>query len=159
MAVTEKQVVREQESSISPYSPIDDYAVIGDCRSAALVSCEGSIDWLCWPRFDSPSIFAALLDSDHGGRFQIQPSGDFRSERRYLPETNVLETTFRTDTGAVALRDLMPVASEEDKHAALTAEHEILREIEGLEGTVELAITYAPRPNYARDRAHLERRG
>ena len=159
MAVTEKQVIHKQRSSTSAYPPIDDYGMIGDCRSAALVSCEGSIDWLCWPRFDSPSIFAALLDADRGGRFQIKPTGEFRSERRYLPETNVLETVFRTDTGAVAMRDLMPVASEEDKHAALTAEHEILRQIEGLEGTVDLEITYAPRPNYARDRTHLQRRG
>ena len=159
MAVTEKQVVRKQESPDRPYPPIDDYALIGDCRSAALISCEGSIDWLCWPRFDSPSIFAALLDADRGGRFQIRPIADFRSERRYLPETNVLETTFHTADGSVALRDLMPVASEEDKHAALTAEHEILREIEGLEGTVELAVTFTPRPNYARDHPRLQRRG
>src|ERR671916_1601327 len=116
------------------YPPIGDYALIGDGRSAALVSRDGSLDWLCWPRFDSPSIFAALLDAERGGRFRVRPAGAFRSERRYLPETNVLETTFHCPTGTLALRDLMPVASEEDKRATLTPEREILREVEGLTG-------------------------
>jgi GH15 family glucan-1,4-alpha-glucosidase len=98
--------------------PISDYALIGDCRSGALVSRDGSLDWLCWPRFDSPALFAALLDAEHGGRFRIRPTGAFRTERRYLPETNVLHTVFRTSTGTCALRDLMPVASEEAKRAA-----------------------------------------
>ena len=115
-----------------PYPPIGDYALIGDGRSAALVSRDGSLDWLCWPRFDSPSIFAALLDTARGGRFRVRPTGTFRSERRYLPDTNVLETVFHTASGAVALRDLMPVVSEEDKRAALIPEHEVLREVEGL---------------------------
>src|SRR5579859_8191712 len=96
---------------MSHYPPIDDYAVIGDCRSAALVSRDGSLDWLCLPRFDSPAIFAALLDQDGGGHFSIRPSGPFDTERRYVPDTNVLETTFRTATGAMTLRDLMPVSS------------------------------------------------
>src|SRR5882762_5800965 len=93
---------------------IHDYAVIGDGRSAALVSREGSIDWLCWPRFDSPSIFAALLDED-AGSWRISPSGRFQSERRYLPDTNVLETHFITERGTLRLTDWMPVASEADK--------------------------------------------
>ena len=120
-----------------PYPPIGDYALIGDGRSAALVSRDGSLDWLCWPRFDSPSIFAALLDTARGGRFRVRPTGTFRSERRYLPDTNVLETVFHTASGAVALRDLMPVVSEEDKRAALIPEHEVLREVEGLVGQVD----------------------
>jgi GH15 family glucan-1,4-alpha-glucosidase len=141
------------------YPPIADYALIGDCRSAALVSRDGSLDWLCWPRFDSPSLFAALLDAERGGRFRVRPTGSFRNERRYLPETNVLETVFRTPGGVVALRDLMPVASEEEKRAALTAEHEVLREIEGLAGEVELEVLYAPRPDYGRVRPRLAARG
>src|SRR5687767_2953053 len=94
--------------------PIKDYAVIGDCRAAALVSRAGSIDWLCWPRFDSPSIFAAILD-ERAGRWTIAPRGLVRSERRYIDGTNVLETRLETATGAIRLTDLMPVASEEEK--------------------------------------------
>jgi GH15 family glucan-1,4-alpha-glucosidase len=143
----------------SSYPPIGDYALIGDSRSAALVSRDGSLDWLCWPRFDSPSLFAALLDTERGGRFQVCPTGEFRSERRYLPETNVVETVFHTPSGVVALRDLMPVASEADKRATLTAEHEVLREIEGLAGRVEVQVTYAPRPDYGRSWPVLIPRG
>src|SRR4051794_6994230 len=128
------------EPRVAPgaYPPIGDYAIIGDCRSAALVSRQGAIEWLCWPRFDSPFIFGAILDRVKGGQFRIQPTGEFQTQRRYLPDTNILETTFETATGRVVLRDLMPVASEEEKHQELLPDHEILREIEGLEGTVEL---------------------
>src|SRR5215208_1684556 len=139
--------------------PIGDYALIGDGRSAALVSRDGSLDWLCWPRFDSPSIFAALLDTERGGRFQVRPVGTFRSERRYLPDTNVLETVFYTSSGTVALRDLMPVASEEDKRVALIPEHEVLREIEGLVGQVKIEVVYTPRPDYGRKHPALTSRG
>src|SRR5919112_5806668 len=148
---------RTSESAI--YPPIDDYALIGDCRSAGLVSREGSLDWLCLPRFDSPSIFAAVLDAENGGRFLMRPIGEFRTERRYLANTNVLETVFRTPTGACVLRDLMSVSSEEDKRAHLTPEHEVLRELEGLEGEVEVEVLYDPRPNYGRIRPLLEQRG
>lgn len=138
--------------------PINDYGLIGDCRSAALVSRDGSIDWLCWPRFDSGALFAALLDAD-GGCFQVRPADAFRSERRYLPETNVLETVFHSQGGTVALRDVMPVRSEEDKRGALAPEHEVLRELEGLDGAVMLEIRYAPRPDFARTAPLLQTRG
>ncbi|HLZ10640.1 MAG TPA: trehalase-like domain-containing protein, partial [Chloroflexota bacterium] len=101
------------------YPPISDYGLIGDCRAAGLVSRDGSLDWLCFPRFDSPSIFGALLDARSGGRFRIQPPGTFKSQRRYMPETNILETTFKTSTGSVVLRDLMPVSSEAEKRQGL----------------------------------------
>src|SRR5215208_7252422 len=141
------------------YPPIGDYALIGDGRSAALISREGSLDWLCWPRFDSPSIFAALLDTERGGRFLVRPTGAFRSERRYLSDTNVLETIFHASGGTVALRDLMPVASEEDKRATLTPEHEVLREIEGRACQVEVEVVYTPRPDYGRKHPNLTARG
>ena len=149
--------VRASENA--SYSPIDDYALIGDCRSAGLVSRDGSFDWLCLPRFDSPSIFARVLDAENGGRFLVRPIGEFRTERRYLPNTNVLETVFRTPTGACVLRDLMSISSEEDKRAYLTPEHEVLRQLDGLEGEVEVEILYDPRPDYGRLRPLLEQRG
>ena len=129
---------------------IEDYAVIGDCRSAALVSKNGSIDWLCLPRFDSPSIFAALLDADRGGRFAIHPRMPFNVSRRYVGASNVLETTFRTETGVVRLTDVMPVASESDKARQLFPDHEILRKLECDEGTVEIDVLFDLRPDYAR---------
>ncbi|HYY88380.1 MAG TPA: glycoside hydrolase family 15 protein [Chloroflexota bacterium] len=137
------------------YPPIGGYGLIGDCRAAGLVSRDGSLDWLCFPRFDSPSIFGAVLDARSGGRFRIRPTGAFEASRRYLPETNILETTFRTTSGSVALRDLMPVASEAEKRHALTPDHQVLREVVGLEGEVELEILYEPRPDYGRSRPCL----
>lgn len=127
---------------------IQDYAIIGDCRSAALVSREGSIDWLCWPRFDSPSVFGALLDPQ-AGHWRIAPTAPFKTERRYVDETNVLETRFRTETGSLLLIDLMPVASEEEKRRHLLPEHEILRLVECEKGEVEIEILFDPRPRYA----------
>src|SRR5919199_4264220 len=141
------------------YAPIKDYALIGDCRGAGLVSRDGSLDWLCFPRFDSPSVFGALLDADAGGRLRIRPTEPFHAERRYLPDTNILETTFRTATGVVVLRDLMPVASEDEKRRALAPDHQVLREVEGVAGEVELEVLYAPRPDYGRRRPRLEQRG
>jgi GH15 family glucan-1,4-alpha-glucosidase len=98
--------------------PIHDYAVIGDGRSVALVGRDGSIDWLCWPRFDSPSLFGALLDED-GGSWRLSPAAPFRVGRRYVDDTNVLETRFDTGRGTLVVTDLMPVASEEDKRQLL----------------------------------------
>jgi GH15 family glucan-1,4-alpha-glucosidase len=141
------------------YPPISDYALIGDCRGAGLISRDGSLDWLCLPRYDSPSIFAALLDARRGGRFRIRPAGAFESTRRYLPDTNVLETTFLSSSGAVVLRDLMPVASEEDKRARLAPQYEVLREVEGLRGEMELDIVYEPRPDYGQRQLALQARG
>ena len=150
--------MRHAGESVS-YPPIGDYALIGDCRGAGLVSRDGSLDWLCVPRYDSPSTFAALLDTEAGGRFRIRPTGEFAATRRYLPDTNILETTFASSSGAVALRDLMPVTSEEDKRARLSPQHEVLREVEGLRGEMQLDILYEPRPRYGRSRPVLQQRG
>src|SRR4051794_21548701 len=94
-------------------SRIEDYALIGDCQTAALVGRDGSIDWLCLPRFDSPACFAALLGTPEHGRWLLAPAGPVhRVERRYREETLVLETEFVTDDGTVALMDFMPPRTE-----------------------------------------------
>ena len=115
---------------------IADYAIIGCTRSAALISRHGSIDWLAWPRFDAPSIFARLLDWDRGGFFSIVPAAPFRATRRYIDDTNVLETTFETDGGAATLIDLMPVMTEEEKRTRLTPFRQILRRVTAISGAV-----------------------
>ena len=140
-------------------SAIADYALIGDSRSAALVSRHGSIDWLCWPRFDSRSVFARLLDEARGGHFAIHPSVPFRATRRYVGETNVLETTFTTDGGVVTLVDLMPALTEEEKRRELRPFRELLRRVQAVSGSVPMVAEYAPRPDYARRVPRLEGRG
>src|SRR5215207_7923218 len=101
--------------SSDAYPPIGDYALIGDGRSAALVSRSGSLDWLCWPRFDSPSLFAALLDPEAGGSWRIGPTDAGRCDRSYVEGTNVLKSRFVADGGTATLTDFMPAASEGDK--------------------------------------------
>ena len=135
---------------------IEDYAIIGDTRSIALVSRDGSIDWLCWPQFESRSVFARLLDTDRGGHFVIQPDAPFRATRRY--DGNVLITTFTTDSGVAQLTDLMPVMREDEKRQLLSPIRQIVRRIECIDGNVSIAVDYAPRPDYARATPHLEMR-
>src|SRR2546429_8944267 len=86
--------------------PIGDYGLLSDCRSAALVSRAGSVDWLCFPRFDAPAVFARILDSD-GGHFAIRPADDFQASRAYVDQTMALETTFRAASGTAVLTDAM----------------------------------------------------
>jgi len=139
--------------------PLTDYGIIGDSRSAALVSRDGSIDWWCAPHFDSPAIFGRLLDEDRGGFFSVRPVGAFRAHRRYLGPTNVLATTFATSDGTAELTDLMPALTEEQKHHRLMPYREIIRRLEGTAGTVTLAITFTPRFDYGSIVPRLESRG
>ena len=129
------------------YPSIKDYAIIGDCRTAALVSPRGSIDWLCLPNFSSPSVFASILDSRSGGRFSVGPAGRFASRRKYLEQVPALETEFKTDTGIACLIDVMPTG---DELKSLRPMHEILRIVEGVSGEVEFEIELDPRPDYGR---------
>src|SRR5688572_1751939 len=91
------------------FRPVADYGLLADCNSAALVDRDGSIDWLCTPRYDSAAILSRLLDPE-AGHWSIRPVGQFSSERRYLPGTLVIETTFTTETGSVRLVDAMAFA-------------------------------------------------
>jgi alpha,alpha-trehalase len=128
--------------------PIANYGLLADCNSAALVNRDGSIDWLCLPRYDSDAVFARILDRD-GGHWSIRPAGSFASERRYLPGTLVVETTFSTDSGAVRLRDAMAFAEGQRGHdLGHDAPHEVLRAVECVSGEVELVMELAPRPEY-----------
>lgn len=135
---------------------ISDYALIGNSRSCALISKTGSLDWCCIPEFDSPAVFAALLDREKGGCFSIHPASDFRSAHQYLGDTNVLQTHFICEEGEIRLLDAFTVMTEEEKTGALFPEHEILRVIEGVSGTVRLRVHYEPRRYYGKSAAVLE---
>ena len=131
------------------YLPIAEYALLSDCHSAVLVGRDGSIDWLCLPRFDSPALFARLLDPD-AGHWQIAPSdAGYETERRYLPGTLVLETTFRSASGVVRVTDAMCFLEDQRGHVVgQDAPHQLARLVEGVEGEVEMEMTLAPRPEY-----------
>jgi GH15 family glucan-1,4-alpha-glucosidase len=141
--------VREvAENPDNDFRPISEYGLLADCHSAALVDRGGSIDWLCFPRYDSPAVFAALLDPE-AGRWSIRPAGGFRSERRYVDGTLVIENTFTTESGAVRLTDAMAFAPSERSHElGLDAPHEVLRLVECVSGSVDLEMTLEPRPEY-----------
>jgi alpha,alpha-trehalase len=129
-------------------TPIADYGLLADCNSAALVDRGGSIDWLCLPRYDSDALFARLLDPD-AGHWSIRPAAGFAAERRYLPGTLVIETTFTTDAGTVRLLDALAFAEGQRGHdLGFNAPHEVVRSVECLSGSVELVMELAPRPEY-----------
>ena len=123
-------------------SRIEDYALIGDCETAALVDRHGSIDWLCWPDFSSPACFAAMLGAEENGYWRICPQGQaWRAHRRYRKHTLILETTFECDEGAVRLIDFMPVREKNS---------DVVRIVEGIRGSVDLCMELALRFDYGR---------
>jgi GH15 family glucan-1,4-alpha-glucosidase len=126
------------------FQPIEDYGVIGNMKSIALVGANGSIDFLCYPDFDSPTIFAALLDSERGGHFQIEPQlSRTRIRQLYLPETNILLTRFLAEEGVAELTDYMPI----EKDGAQP--NEIIRTVTVIRGNVHFRMQCRPRFNYA----------
>src|SRR4051812_22259204 len=130
------------------FKPIGEYGMLADCNSAALVGRDGSIDWLCLPRYDSDAIFARILDPD-GGHWSIRPAGEYRVERRYVPGSLVVETTFTTPGGVVRVRDALAFAAGQRGHdLGFDAPHEVLRSVEGVSGSVELRMELVPRPEY-----------
>src|SRR5262249_18884876 len=128
------------------YQPIENHGIIGNMRSAALVSLDGSVDWLCLPRFDSPSVFGAILDADKGGRFRIAPveNGELRRKQFYWPDTNVLITRFLHPDGIAEVEDYMPVGPEAEPAAQL------VRRVPVVRGRLPLEMECPPAFDYAR---------
>jgi GH15 family glucan-1,4-alpha-glucosidase len=121
---------------------IQNYAVIGNCRSVALIAKTGALDWLCWPRFDSQPIFSGLLDESQG-EWTIAPKENYESQQRYIDDTAVLQTIFSTSRGQVVLTDLMPVVSEEEKRYFFAPEHELLRKLECIHGEMDMRFLFS----------------
>ena len=143
-------MIRER---IEGYAQIGDYGAVGDGRTVALIAQDGAIDWLCLPDLDSPSVFGALLDSERGGRFLLEPESVSETARRYLPGTNVLETTFTTEAGVVRVTDAMTLPT-----SGLSPYRELARRIEGLTGEVRVRWQVEPRFAYASAATRIERR-
>lgn len=138
----------------SPYLPIEDYAIIGDLHTVALVGKNGSIDWCCLPRFDSPSVFGALLDAEKGGFFRIEPTSmdGITCKQLYLPESNLLLTRFLSEDGVGEVTDFMPIKQ------VGTAEHghQIIRSVAIVHGSLSFTLVCRPAFHYARAPHHLE---
>jgi GH15 family glucan-1,4-alpha-glucosidase len=140
----------------SSYQPIENYGVIGNMRTAALVGMDGSIDWLCLPHFDSPSVFAAILDDRKGGRFRIAPQGDnFRHKQFYWPDTAILITRFLHDQGVGEIEDYMPVGGTG------AVPEELIRRVRVVRGRVPFRLECRPAFDYARakHKTHLSEQG
>jgi GH15 family glucan-1,4-alpha-glucosidase len=134
-----------------PFQPIENYGVIGNMQAIALVGMNGSIDFLCYPDFDSPSVFAALLDDKSGGRFQVEPHlTNMRVRQLYLPDTNILLTRFLAEEGVAELTDFMPVEKDAEQPC------EIVRIVTVIRGNVHFKMRCEPRFNYAMSAHQME---
>ena len=130
------------------YQPIENYGIIGDLHSVALVGMDGSIDWLCLPHFDSPSVFAAILDDERGGRFKIAPvSGGVTRKQLYWPDTNILVTRFFAPHGVAEITDYMPIHASTNGGAG----HQLIRRVEVVRGEMAFRMECSPAFDYARD--------
>ena len=137
----------------SRHVPIEDHGIIGDLHTAALVTTGGDIDWLCLPRFDSPSVFAALLDPDRGGRFTVRCTGAMRTKQMYLPDSNILLTRFLGESSVGEVVDFM-VPHEHGRAGG--AAHQLVRLVRAVRGRVEVDIRCEPAFDYGRSRTEVD---
>ncbi|MFQ5914561.1 MAG: glycoside hydrolase family 15 protein [Nitrospinota bacterium] len=136
------------------YNPIESYGIIGDMHTCALVGTDGSIDWLCLPHFDSPSVFCAILDDEKGGRFQVASTCDCKHRQLYIFDTNILLTRCLSEEGVAEVIDFMPLREGAPPH-----ESRVIRMVRGIRGQVPMRMFCRPAFNYARDPHRLEVRG
>ena len=132
------------------YLPIEDHGIIGDLHTAALVGTDGTIDWLCLPAFDSPSVFASILDDERGGHFSLRPAEYTHSQQLYLPDTNVLLTRFTTPEGVAEVLDFMPI--EDDREPR----HDLIRDVRVIRGRITIEVDCHPAFDYARQEHTVE---
>jgi len=132
---------------MSNYPPIADHGLIGDLQTAALVTTDGTVDWFCCPRFDSPSIFASLLDEKKGGHFALHAVDDCVTKQMYLPDTAVLVTRFLSPKGVAEVMDFMPL----EKPGIVTDHHRLARAVRGIRGELEFEADIQPRFDYGRE--------
>ena len=136
---------------MASYPNIGDHGLIGDLQTAALVTTDGTVDWFCCPRFDSPSVFASLLDEHRGGHFRIAPVPECVSRQLYLPDTAILITRFMTPDGVGEVQDFMPVAGDQ-----ATDRHRLVRVLRVVRGTMRFMLDLQPRFDYGRKPHKLE---
>jgi GH15 family glucan-1,4-alpha-glucosidase len=132
------------------YLPIEDHGIIGDLHTAALVGSDGTIDWLCLPDFDSPSVFCAIIDDEKGGHFRLRPVQDFHSYQLYLPDTNVLLTRFLSPEGVAEVLDFIPIEDE------LETRHDLIRDVRVIRGRMAVEVDCSPAFDYARREHEIE---
>jgi len=140
------------------YPAIGDYGFISDCHSLALIGRDASIEWACFHRFDGGPVFARILDRELGGFFRIAPAGPFEASHRYIGDTNVLETTFTTATGIVTVTDCLPAHEDPDRPRRVSRRapsHLLVRVVQGIEGSVEMALEFSPRFDYGMTTPYL----
>ena len=132
------------------YLPIEDHGIIGDLHTAALVGTDGTIDWLCLPKFDSPSVFCSILDDEKGGHFSLRPVEYIHSHQLYLPDTNVLLTRFLSPEGVAEVLDFMPIDDERETH------HDLVRDVRVIRGRMTIEVDCRPAFDYARQEHAIE---
>jgi GH15 family glucan-1,4-alpha-glucosidase len=132
------------------YLPIEDHGIMGDLHTAALVGTDGTIDWLCLPAFDSPSVFCSILDDEKGGHFKLRPVQDFHSQQLYLPDTNVLLTRFLSPEGVAEVLDFMPIEDERETR------HDLVRDVRVIRGRMTIRVDCRPAFDYARKEHTIE---